>query len=60
MIVAEDLRTRTGILLVTKGYQVSESFVARLRQFQSRSATHRDPHAEKVRRETPQTLTSAT
>ncbi len=35
MIVAEDLRTRTGILLVTKGYQVSESFVARLGNFNS-------------------------
>jgi FixJ family two-component response regulator len=33
MIVAEDLRTRTGVLLVTKGYQVSESFVARLGNF---------------------------
>jgi CheY-like chemotaxis protein len=30
MIVAEDLRTRTGVLLVPKGYRVSESFVARL------------------------------
>jgi len=33
MIVAEDLRTRTGVLLVTKGYRVSESFVARLGNF---------------------------
>jgi CheY-like chemotaxis protein len=33
MIVAEDLRTRTGVLLVTKGYRVSESFVARLSNF---------------------------
>jgi hypothetical protein len=30
MIVAEDLCTRTGALLVPKGYRVSESFVARL------------------------------
>jgi CheY-like chemotaxis protein len=33
MIVAEDLRTRTGVLLVPKGYRVSESFVARLGNF---------------------------
>src|ERR1700722_12973410 len=33
MIVAEDVRTRTGVLLVAKGYQVSESFVARLENF---------------------------
>jgi CheY-like chemotaxis protein len=33
MIVAEDLHTRTGVLLVTKGYRVSESFVARLGNF---------------------------
>jgi FixJ family two-component response regulator len=30
MIIAEDLCTRTGVLLVPKGYRVSESFVARL------------------------------
>jgi response regulator RpfG family c-di-GMP phosphodiesterase len=35
MIVAEDLRTRTGVLLVPKGYRVTESFVARLRNFNS-------------------------
>ena len=33
MIVAEDLRTRTGVLLVPKGYRVTESFVARLGNF---------------------------
>jgi CheY-like chemotaxis protein len=33
MIIAEDLRTRTGALLVPKGYRVSESFVARLRNY---------------------------
>jgi CheY-like chemotaxis protein len=33
MIVAEDLCTRAGVLLVTKGYRVSESFVARLGNF---------------------------
>jgi adenylate cyclase len=33
MIVAEDLRTRTGVLLVPKGYRVSESFVTRLGNF---------------------------
>ena len=33
MIVAEDLCTRTGALLVPKGYRVSESFVARLGYF---------------------------
>jgi CheY-like chemotaxis protein len=33
MIVAEDLCTRTGVLLVPKGYRVSESFVARLGNF---------------------------
>jgi hypothetical protein len=33
MIIAEDLCTRTGALLVPKGYRVSESFVARLRNF---------------------------
>jgi FixJ family two-component response regulator len=33
MIVAEDLCTRTGALLVPKGYRVSESFVARLANF---------------------------
>jgi response regulator RpfG family c-di-GMP phosphodiesterase len=31
MIVAEDVCTRSGALLVPKGYRVSESFVARLR-----------------------------
>jgi hypothetical protein len=33
MIVAEDLYTRNGVLLVPKGYRVSESFVARLENF---------------------------
>jgi hypothetical protein len=33
MIVAEDLRTRTGVLLVPKGYRVSERLVARLGNF---------------------------
>jgi len=33
MIVAEDLRTRTGVLLVPKGYRVTESFVVRLGNF---------------------------
>jgi response regulator RpfG family c-di-GMP phosphodiesterase len=33
MIVAEDVCTRTGVLLVPKGYRVSESFVARLGNF---------------------------
>jgi CheY-like chemotaxis protein len=33
MIVAEDLYTRNGVLLVPKGYRVSESFVARLGNF---------------------------
>jgi CheY-like chemotaxis protein len=33
MIVAEDVCTRTGALLVPKGYRVSESFVARLANF---------------------------
>jgi hypothetical protein len=33
MIIAEDLCTRTGALLVPKGYRVSESFVARLRNY---------------------------
>lgn len=33
MILAEDLCTRTGALLVPKGYRVSESFVARLRNY---------------------------
>jgi hypothetical protein len=33
MIVAEDLHTRTGVLLMSKGYRVSESFVARLGNF---------------------------
>jgi response regulator RpfG family c-di-GMP phosphodiesterase len=33
MIVAEDLCTKTGALLVPKGYRVSESFVARLGNF---------------------------
>jgi len=33
MIVAEDLHTRAGILLVPKGYRVSESFLARLGNF---------------------------
>jgi FixJ family two-component response regulator len=33
MIVAEDVCTRTGALLVPRGYRVSESFVARLRNF---------------------------
>ena len=33
MIVAEDLYTKTGALLVPKGYRVSESFVARLGNF---------------------------
>jgi hypothetical protein len=33
MIVAEDVCTRTGALLVPKGYRVSESFVARLGNF---------------------------
>jgi CheY-like chemotaxis protein len=33
MIVAEDVCTRSGALLVPKGYRVSESFVARLRNF---------------------------
>jgi FixJ family two-component response regulator len=33
MIIAEDLCTRTGVLLVPKGYRVSESFVARIRNY---------------------------
>ena len=33
MVIAEDLCTRTGALLVPKGYRVSESFVARLRNY---------------------------
>jgi FixJ family two-component response regulator len=33
MILAEDLCIRTGALLVPKGYRASESFVARLRNF---------------------------
>ena len=33
MVVAEDLCTRAGVLLVPKGYRVSESFVARLANF---------------------------
>jgi response regulator RpfG family c-di-GMP phosphodiesterase len=33
MIVAEDLHTRGGVLLVPKGYRVSESFLARLGNF---------------------------
>jgi CheY-like chemotaxis protein len=33
MIVAEDVCTRTGALLVPKGYRVSESFVARVGNF---------------------------
>ena len=33
MIIAENLCTRTGALLVPKGYRVSESFVARLRNY---------------------------
>ena len=33
MIVAEDVCTRTGALLVPRGYRVSESFVARLANF---------------------------
>ena len=33
MIVAEDICLRTGALLVPKGYRVSESFVARLGNF---------------------------
>lgn len=33
MIVAEDLRTRTGVLIVAKGYRVSENFLARLGNF---------------------------
>jgi FixJ family two-component response regulator len=33
MILAEDLCTRTGALLVPKGYRASESFVARLRNY---------------------------
>jgi len=33
MIVAEDVCTRTGALLVPRGYRVSESFVARLGNF---------------------------
>jgi response regulator RpfG family c-di-GMP phosphodiesterase len=35
MIVAEDVCTRTGALLAPKGYRVSESFVARLANFNS-------------------------
>ena len=35
MIVAEDLRTRAGVLLVPKGYRVSESFLARLGNFKA-------------------------
>jgi hypothetical protein len=30
MIIAEDLCTRAGALLVPKGYRITESFVARL------------------------------
>jgi hypothetical protein len=33
MIVAQDLCTRTGALLVPKGYRVSERLVARLANF---------------------------
>lgn len=33
MIVAQDLCTRTGVLLVLKGYRVCESFLARLGNF---------------------------
>lgn len=33
MIVAEDVCTRTGALLVPKGYRVSESFIARVGNF---------------------------
>jgi FixJ family two-component response regulator len=33
MIIAEDLCTHTGVLLVPKGYRVSESFVARIRNY---------------------------
>jgi response regulator RpfG family c-di-GMP phosphodiesterase len=35
MIVAEDLHTRAGVLLVPKGYRVSESFLARLGNFKA-------------------------
>jgi len=41
MIVAQDLCTRTGALLVPKGYRVSERFVARLANFnQGRDRCH--------------------
>jgi FixJ family two-component response regulator len=33
MIVAENVCTRTGVLLVPKGYRVSESFIARIGNF---------------------------
>jgi FixJ family two-component response regulator len=33
MILAEDLCTRTGVLLVPRGYRVSESFEARIRNY---------------------------
>jgi response regulator RpfG family c-di-GMP phosphodiesterase len=33
MILAEDLCTHAGVLLVPKGYRVSESFVARIRNY---------------------------
>lgn len=41
MIFAEDVRTSSGILLVTRGYEVTQSFVERMRNI--RAATVNEP-----------------
>jgi CheY-like chemotaxis protein len=35
MVVAEDMRLQTGALLVARGYEITESFLARLRNFKT-------------------------
>jgi hypothetical protein len=46
MIVAQDLCTRTGALLMPKGYRVSERLVARLANFNQGLPAHGNPNAQ--------------